>query len=59
MIILYPHSQHKTEEVVGRCSVKPALLEISKNLQENTEVSFNNIAELQAPVIKTIGYYLC
>ena len=43
----YPHSQHRVEEVVRRCSVKKVLSKVSKNSQKNTEVSFIKVAELQ------------
>ena len=47
MTNMYPHVQHRREEVVRRCSVKPVLPKISKNSEENTEVSFDKDAELQ------------
>ena len=47
MVNLCLHSQHRAEEVVRRCSVKTVLSKISKNSQENTEVSLNKVAELQ------------
>ena len=47
MINLCPHSQHRAEEVVRSCYVKTVLSKISKNSQENTEISFNKVAELQ------------
>ena len=47
MINMYPHTQDWREEVVRRCSVKPVLPKISKNSEENTEVSFDKDAELQ------------
>ena len=47
MINRYPHSQHRTEEVVGRCSMNEVLSKISENFQENNEVSFNKVAEFQ------------
>ena len=41
MTNMYPHAQHRREEVVRRCSVKPLLSKISTNSEENTEVYFD------------------
>ena len=45
MTNVYPHAQHRVEEVVRRCSVKPLLSKTSKNSEENTEVYFDKDAE--------------
>ena len=45
MANVYPHAQHRVEEVVRRCSVKPLLSKTSKNSEENTEVYFDNDAK--------------
>ena len=46
MTNMYPHAQHRREEVVRTCSVKPLLSKISTNSEENTEVYFDKDAEL-------------
>ena len=45
MTNVYPHAQHRREEVVRRCSVKPLLSKISANSEENTKVFFDEDAE--------------
>ena len=45
MTNMYPHAQHRREEVVRRCSVKPLLSKISTNSEKNTKVYFDKDAE--------------
>ena len=45
MTNVYPHAQHRREEVVRRCSVKPLLSKISTNSEKNTKVYFDKDAE--------------
>ena len=45
MTNVYSQAQHRREEVVRRCSVKPLLSKTSKNSEENTEVYFDKDAE--------------